>query len=589
VQDRTRRADPPAWLLLLAFTIIAIALAFPAVSRFHSSLAGNSGDSLLNLWIMRSVQTGLPHGWHAFWDARIFHPALNTLGYSETLLPEALVHWVLRPVFGDAMSFNLIYLAAWVLCSWWTYLLARRVVTYWAAAFVAALAFTYSSIRLAHHGHFQLVVGGALVPLVILLLLRALERPSVPSGLALGFAFAATALTASYYGAMLGVVIVVILGGWLLAQQHWPTRAQLLSLGAAAGVVLVFVVPISVQYVRIQRDPIFRHSFDPTMAARAGDFLAAPSPNHLVHWLPIIGTASSPTRDVEHRLFPGLIPLGLGTLGLYWLVREVRRRGWRTGRARDLVLIAAAGLLVTVLAFGDWFRVDGHRIWLPFALLRHAIPGFAGIRAVARFAVSGELALAIFAAVGIDRVLHRLAPRRRWLLAAALTAFVLVESVVGLQFVRVPTSRDDGGVDAALRKAPHGVVLELPVVSSSDGGEAWAFVETPRQLVAVHDGDPRVNGYSGFEPAGFNKRAQTLNRFPLPAALAQAHALGVRYVVLRTRLVGSITPASYTKKLAADGVGRYTDATARRMLRELPPGVATHVERVPGGYVIELR
>ena len=589
MHDRSRRADPPAWLLLLAFTIIAIALAFPAVSRLHTSVAGNSGDSLLNLWIMRSVQTGLPHGWHAFWDARIFHPALNTLAYSETLLPEALVHWILRPVFGDAMSFNLIYLAAWVLCSWWTYLLARRVVTHWSAAFVAALAFTYSSVRMAHHGHFQLVVGGAFVPLVILLLLRLLERPSVPRGLALGVAFAATALTASYYGAMLGVVVVVILGGWLIDQRHPPTRAQLLELGAAAGVVLVLVAPISVQYVRIQRDPIFRHAFDPTMAARPGDYLAAPSPNHLVHWLPAIGSASSPTRDVEHRLFPGLLALGLGALGLYWLVREIRRRGWRAGRARDLVLIAVAGLLVTFLAFGDWFRVEGHRIWLPFALLRHAVPGFAGIRAVSRFAVLGELALAVFAAVGLDRVLHRLAPRRRWVLVALLTAFVILESAVGLQFVRVPTSHDDGGVDVVLRSAPRGVVLELPIVSSSDGGEAWAFVETPRQLVAVHDGDPRVNGYSGFEPAGFNKQARTLNRFPLPAALAQARALGVRYVVLRTKLVGSITPSSYTKQLDADGVGRYTDATARRMLRALPPGGADHVDRVPGGYVIELR
>jgi hypothetical protein len=226
---------------------------------------------------------------------------------------------------------------------------------------------------------------------------------------------------------------------------------------------------------------------------------------------------------------------------------------------------------------------------LPFALLRHGVPGFAGIRAVSRFAILGELALALFAAVGIDHVIQRFVPTRRLLVVGVLTAFVLIESVTGLQFVRVPTSRDDGGVDVALRRLPRGVVLELPVVSSADGAQAWAFVEAPRELVAVHDGDPRVNGYSGFEPTGFNKRAHTLNGFPSPAALAQARALGVRYVVLRTELVGSITPASSAKKIDVDGVGRYSDATAQRILRALPPGVAARVHKLTGGYLIELR
>lgn len=589
MQEQSRRADPPAWSLLLAFTIIATALAFPDVTRLHSSVAGNSGDSLLNLWIMRSVQIGLPHGWNAFWDARNFYPARDTLAYSETLLPEALVHWILRPVFGDALAFNLIYLAAWVMGSWWTYRLARRVVTFWGAAFVAALAFTYSSVRLAHHGHFQLVVGGAFVPLVILLLLRLLERPAPRRGLALGLAFTATALTASYYGAMLGVVVVVIVGVWLVAQRHRPTRAQIIALGIAAGVVLVLVVPISAQYVLIQRDPNFRHAFDPTTAAQASDFLAAGHPNHLVHRLSGFGLTSSPSDDVEHRLFPGLFALAFGALGVFSLAGEIRRRGWREGRARDLVIVGITGVIVTTLAFGDWFRVDGHRVWLPLALLRHGVPGFAGIRAPSRFAILGELALAMFAAVGLDRVLQRLAPRWRTWLVGGLAAFVLVECAIGIQFAPVPTSHDDGGIDLALRRAPHGVVLELPMVTSTSGGAAWAFVETPRQLVAIHDGDPRVNGYSGFEPFGFNKVARRLNRFPRPVALAQARAIGVRYVVLRTKLVGSITPAYNTPALNADGVGRYSATTARRILRDLPPGAVSRVESLPGGYLIELR
>jgi hypothetical protein len=172
------RRDPPALLLLAVFTAVAIALTFPNLSRFRTYIPGDSADALLNLWIMRSVQAGLPHGWHALWNAPIYHPAPNTLAYSDTLLPVALVHWPLRLVFGDVAASNLISLGAWVLSSWCTYRLARRFVVHWGAAFVAALVYTYASVRLVHHQHFQLVVGGALVPLVLLLLLRLLDAPT---------------------------------------------------------------------------------------------------------------------------------------------------------------------------------------------------------------------------------------------------------------------------------------------------------------------------------------------------------------------------------------------------------------------------
>jgi hypothetical protein len=56
--------------------------------------------------------------------------------------------------------------------------LARRFVAHWGVAFVAAFAYTYAVVRLVHQLHFQLVIGGALVPLVLLLLLRLLDAPT---------------------------------------------------------------------------------------------------------------------------------------------------------------------------------------------------------------------------------------------------------------------------------------------------------------------------------------------------------------------------------------------------------------------------
>lgn len=590
--DSRRRAsarDPNALLVLAVFTVLAIGLTFPNLAHFRTFIAGDSGDALLTLWIMRTVQAGLPHGWHALWNAPIFFPAHNTLAYSDTLLPVALLHWPLRLLFGDVAAFNLISLGAWVGCSWFSYRLARRYTHTWQAAFVAALVFTYAPIRLAHQVHFQLVVGGALVPLVVLAALRVLDAPSPGRGLVLGLALAALTLTASYYGAMLAVVLVVLIGGSLLLARPSPVRPLLTSLGIAVLVTGALVAPVAAEYLHLQQDPAFRRSFEPAGAAHTGDFAAVSADSYLLRHAPVIGSRSTPaSRGVENRLFPGVVAVLFGGAGAVIVAGEARRRGLRHRRTLELLLLTVAGLVCVLLAFGDRFTVGSTRTPLPFALLRHVVPGFSGMRATARLTLGGELALAMLAAVGIDALLRARAATTRALLTVVLVGAVVAESATSLTFVRVPTAADDGGIAAALRKLPSGLVLELPI-NSSASGVAWPFTESPRQLEALRDGRPRVNGYSGFQSKGFDSVATTLDTFPTPQALAAARERGVRYVVLRTRLVGSLTPASLRAQIDADGVGRYTPETAATIVRGLPRDLVRRVDRLPGGYLIELR
>jgi hypothetical protein len=577
------RDEPPRALVLGLFVVLAIALAFPSLGRFASSIPGNSGDAILNLWIIRHAELGLPHGWHALWNAPIFHPAGGTYAYSDTLLPAALAHWVLRIALGDVIAFNVIYIGSWVVASWSTYRLAQRFVSHSGAAIVAAVAFTYSTVRLAHHGHFQLVVGGALVPLVLLLVLRLLERPSLPRAVALALAFATVALCASYYGAMTAVMIVAIVAGHLVWTRSRPSRDLMRALATSAAIVAVCVGPIALQYLRLEQEQHFRRAFTPVSAAHAGDFLAAADSNYLLTHIPVIGPHSGPARGIENRLFPGVVTLVFGAAGGLFTFRLERRR---SRRARELVLLVAAGAIATTLAFGDWIVVNGSRVWLPFALFRHVVPGFAGIRAESRLALGGELALTLLAAVGLDHLLRRQRRAMRTFIVCAALAFVVAESASSIQFVRVPTSQDDGGVDTTLNHLPSGVAVELPMPYS---GLEWAYIEAPRQFAATRDSDPRVNGYSGFQPAGYADEVRRLNRFPAPDALALARTLGVRYVVLRTHLVGGVTPPQLRGHLETNAVGIYSDRTARQMIAELHPTDVARVTALDGAYLIQLQ
>jgi hypothetical protein len=592
---------PHSLLLIAVFTAIAVALAFPDVGHLDTCIPGDSGDALFNLWILRSVQAGVPHGWRVLWNAPIFVPALQTLAYSDALLPVALIHWPLRLVAGDALASNFIYLASWVLCSWCTYRLASRVTQTWGAAFVAALAFTYASTRLVHHQHFQLVVGGAFVPLMLLTFLRCLSAPSTGRGVAAGVSFAAVALTSSYYGAMSAIMLVVVAAGWLVLNRPASTSTALAAparlagaLSVATAVAAMLVVPVARQYIVLQRQPEFRRTFDPASGAHFGDFLATAPGNYLLAHVPPIAARSTPARrGIENRLFPGFVALIFGAVGAGVLLtgarRQHRERERRKEVLKEVLIVVLAGAVALVLAFGDRYTFGAQEITLPFSVLRQAVPGFAGIRATARFALGGELALALLAAVGLDRILGGQSVSRRFLFTLVASAAVVAESAMSLSYVRVPALGDDGGVAEMLRAKNGGVVLELPIRSGEAGGAAWPFVEAPRQLAAVEDGYPRVNGYSGFEPVGFAGRAALLNHFPAPEALAEARRIGVRFVVLRTALVGTLNPADLTPQLEADGVGRYADETARRMLAGLAGADIIKVDRLAGAYLVELR
>ncbi len=308
------------------------------------------------------------------------------------------------------------------------------------------------------------------------------------------------------------------------------------------------------------------------------DLAAAGYHNYLLRHVPIIEPRSRATsRGVENRLYPGTVALVFGIAGVVVLARRVRTRGWATP-TRTLLLIGLAGVACFVLAIGDWMHIGGQRVALPFALL----PTFrarlcrdpCGVEARTRQPTRAPLA----AAVGVSAFLSRARPRARLALAIVLATFVCLESAMPLSFAHVPTSADDGGVDSALVGRPAGVVLELPIASAASG-VVWPYAEAPRQYAALRDGDERVNGYSGFQPKNFDGTAALLNDFPSPSALADAHRLGVRYVVLRTQLVGPLTPSVLTGEIAAGGAGRYTAVSARKIVAGMPPGARAESPR----------
>jgi hypothetical protein len=218
-------------------------------------------------------------------------------------------------------------------------------------------------------------------------------------------------------------------------------------------------------------------------------------------------------------------------------------------------LLLLAGLAALILALGpDIFGLPA-----PYRFFHEQVPGVAGIRAPARFAVVTLLSIAMLASYGYARLAEQLRSRRLTLgLPIALGAVILGELASPVAWAVLPTDAATLAPYRALAHRPPGAVAELPVET---GLPAVAYVEAPRMVYGTIDWHPRLNGYSGFFPATYTSDGAVLTGFPNQASLRLLSERRVRYVILHVGYESGI-PVISAPQAAAILAGIPTGATA---------------------------
>jgi hypothetical protein len=567
-------------LAFTAYVVIAFCFVLPGnPADWRTRIPDQSGDNLLNLWILRWGEHHI-FSWTSLWNAPIYWPKHGALAYSDSMLPVAVVHGLLAHVMGDVLAFNVMVVAAAVTSMFATYLLARAVVGSSSGAFVAGLVYTIASPRIAQYGHFQLA-WGCLVPVVLLLMYRFFARPTVGRALAFGITTGILFLSVAYYAAMTLVAIVVILPLLISYVPREQRRAIVRGLVIAAAAALVLAAPVAAMYASVHANAHLAREPNPYLSARGSDFDRVAEGNWVLSLVPPFAAASrASSASVENRLFPGIIATIFGAIGFVVLIR--RRRSERRARQRGTNMLWAclmAAIVLLVLSFGTNATVGARTINLPFHLLE-SFPGFSELRAPARLIAFPLLVAALLAALGVARVLELVKSRRlRDGSFALIVAVLLIESATSITMARVPASSSaDAAVNHALVSQPRGAAVDLPMITERDGGGIWAAVETRRMWLAGVDGHPRVDGYSGYQPNGFDAFGTTLNQGSSPAVAALART-GVRYVVLH------VTDAA-TDDLALKK-GAFTDRAARAWMAALP-GSARVIGHYGNAWLIDL-
>ena len=218
-------------------------------------------------------------------------------------------------------------------------------------------------------GIVQLVPLWAVV-LTLMFLLRFARRPSLLTGLGLGLSTATTYLLCSYYGLMLGVLVIATLPVLLhrrlfqLGHLRWVAVACLAAALAAGPVIWG-------QWQARGSLPIPPRELVADLSAHPIHFLRTPWPQ----WIPVPGI-DAPDRATPWSFSPGTAKLLLAALGVWEGVRRQRRR-------RETLFWVALFAFSAALAMGPTLSLLGYG---PHDFLAAICPGYAQLRNIYRFA-----------------------------------------------------------------------------------------------------------------------------------------------------------------------------------------------------------
>lgn len=408
-------------------------------------------------------------------------------------------------VLGTPAAYNFLVFLAFTLSGYGTYRLtfhvlrrevdpdgvARKSQSAPLAAFVAGVAFTFSSYHYVHLlGHLDLV-SMQWLPFFVLFLLKTRDELGWRSPAICAFFLAATSLTASYYMVFLLVFSALFIVHVVLTRQHdWVPALWRIGLMLAVFALMVSPVLIPMLILGQSAGRVPNPAYD--IDRFSTDLLAfvIPSPLPPV-WRQVVGPLNRliirPESNVEVVSFLGYVPLVLAIVGV---------KRCRSTRAFWLVGV----LWFCALALGPVVHVAGRPIasalsvFMPYRLISY-LPYGDIPRVPVRFVVMAMLCLSVIAGCGAWTILKD--RKRPSGFATLLAALIVLENAVvplPLDIVEVPPF-----YNLLARDKRRAGVIEVPIPDDP-------AVYPRRMLYQTIHGKPVYGGYlaRGLPPLAFD-------------------------------------------------------------------------------------
>jgi hypothetical protein len=526
----------------VAFIVATVVMTWPFAAKMGSSTPGG-GDPLLQIWIARWVQHALVTNPLNLYDANIFHPYTNTLAYSDSNIPAAILSAPLYLLTGNAiLAVNLLVLGTFVLAAGGAYALTVALTGNRAVGVVVGLAYAFLPYRYAHIFHLN-QLGHAWTPWVLAALVLLVQRLGTRDHawrLAVGFGalMGVQVVTSFYVAFQLAFAVAIALIAAVVAAPQARTPRFLAHLAVAGAVALAIILPLALPYLQV-RDEL---GLERTVR-EAERYSATPTSYFRVTGENRVWERLARRGGSEDILFPGGVALVGAALGL---------AAWRRRPALTTAAVVLGAVAFVISLGPTWLPAEGGTRPLPYRFLFDYFPFFKAMRVPARFGVLANFAIVVLAASGFawawELLRARLRPEIARYVGTGATALLALLVLVELRAAPIPLEAVDRSDTAAApyrwlaEQDDEGAVMEFPVTELGQG-------ERPITLAmywSTLHWKPLVQGYSGFAPPsleiiqntfiGDMKRpdgsvAETVS-FVTKDNVGVMQDLGVRYIVL---------------------------------------------------------
>lgn len=540
-----------AWYGL--FTVLALWPLLLAPGRTVSSVPL---DPVFQATVLRRLSENLLAGdLSRLYEGGFFYPAERTLAMSDSLIGLQPIALPLHLLLGQPVLIaNLLLVASFPLAAISADLLARLWTGSRLAGWIAGTAYAFAAYRFTHIGHLNLLQMWTL-PLAFLVLEYVLRSGSRRAAVAWAVVHVFICGTAWNYLLMLIILEPLYVALRLLMEPDRRLLIRRLFRLTVPGLVAGAAISLlALPYLQLRADGYQRLEHDTfDFSARFVDYLTPAADGWLLGplsswWRPLTG-------PFERALSPGYAVLAVALTGI--LLAFLR---WRRGHGawwRSSVPWIGLGTGAFVLSLGPRLWPDtrwlegsvGDYLRMPFGYLDAVLP-LESLRSPARFGVLVLLAVAIVAGICAARWWRlRMAPQSTFLRAAAVALMALV--FIAEYGVRLPTNSVFSTADAPrvyqwLAHQPGGPIVEIPTNSPD------------RYLLAsTIDGQPRLNGWSGFVPevsAAVNRGLLLSGVTPEedPYWIQEVRRLGARYLIVHVTQVSQQTEYALARHREAD-------------------------------------
>jgi len=447
---------------------LAIGITFPLVTRLGTDvpmpayLHGEPWRHVYwaHLWSLWLAKQQAAHWPPPLATGLIFYPVGVWIPSLTQIASTAAVAVPLLSVLGLVAVGNVIMIGGLALAAYLACLLAYRITADWPAALLCGAIFAGAPIVTANlQGHLYVISGLPCLPLYVLCLLAALDRPTTARAIGAAAAFSLSMFAYWYDAVFLALFTAVIVPVRLVDARD---RLDIRRLAAAAAtfaavvipVALVVLLPFAFRGNQIAPPAPLQSSID-EMRQWSVDLVAFFLPAY-DHWLagPLVratraGLAGNFTLQTAYL---GYTTLALAAVAIARAARSVVRP-W-----------AIAATVFFVLALGPYLHVSGTERPVPLPLsVIHAVPPISGVRDLSMYVVPLMLCLALLAAIGFQVLTRGRTPRARAAMAAGAFALVAAEYAI-VPFPLFPANVPSAYAAIASDR-DAGTVLELPLTT----------------------------------------------------------------------------------------------------------------------------